>query len=221
MATLADAVRRWVALTVSNRAPAEEAARAAAALHALADGFDRHVPDPPPPTTHMAIDEERADEGPETLAERLAYDVVIGRYSPLALPLTLSFDPPRALGRGRFTLPYEGPPGCVHGAVLVASFDIVLTAANLIAGAGGPTVRLSAHYRRPTRLHDEVVLEGWVTRVEDRRIFSEGRLVQNGVVTVEAEGEFATIDRSRTMALADEQAGGRPPATEGTIRWAP
>lgn len=218
MADLSDAVRRWIALAVSNRAPAGEAAAAAAALHALADGFDRHVPDPPPPTTYLPEDEERGQDGPDVLAERLAYDFVIGRYSPLALPLTLSFEPPLAIARGRFTLPYEGPPGCVHGAVLAACFDIVLTGANLIAGAGGPTVRLSARYRRPTRLHDEVVLEGWVTRLEGRRIFSEGRLVQNGVVTVEAEGEFAAIDRRRTLALAGEQARERLPATEETTR---
>ena len=66
----------------------------------------------------------------------MPYDVVVGPFNPVALPVVLDFDPPKALGRAVFDVTYEGAPGCVHGAVLAATFDIILTAANAIVGAG-------------------------------------------------------------------------------------
>ncbi|OLT31142.1 hypothetical protein BJF79_09115 [Actinomadura sp. CNU-125] len=131
---LADAVRRLIAVCTSTTAPADTTLAAARELNAVADRLERHVPDPPHPMTMLlgpAIDAD--DESPD-LAARMPYDVVVGRHSPLALPLSVSFEPPKALLRGTFTRPYQGPPGCVHGAVLAASFDLVCAAANVIAG---------------------------------------------------------------------------------------
>ena len=202
MAELIDAVRRIIAAAVTNRAPAQATGLLAAELRAAAGRLEMHVPDPPPPLTVLTNVGGRGASG---LLDRMAFDVVVGRYNPLALPLELSFEPPRAVGRGRFPLPYEGPPGCVHGAVIAASFDIVLTAANVIADAAGPTVSLSLRYLRPTLLHDEAVFEAQVDRREGRRTFSSGRLVQNGLVTVEAEGQFAAIAHHRTQTLGSRQ----------------
>jgi len=200
MVRFAGVVRRLVELTVTNRAPAGEIERVAKELEAAADRLALHVPDDVPVITWMdaAGIEGRAPEG---MADRMAFDVVIGRCSPLALPVVLSFDPPRAIGRGTFTAPYEGPPGCIHGAVLAATFDIVLTAANILADAAGPTVSLTTRYRRPTLLYEEAVFEAWVDRREDGRTFTRGQLLQGGTMTVEAEGEFAAIDRRRVAEL--------------------
>jgi acyl-coenzyme A thioesterase PaaI-like protein len=212
MAELVDAVRRLIAATVTNRGPADTVRATAAEVRGLAERLEAHTPEPPPPLTVLMADGARGAGG---LVDRMAFDVVIGRYNPLALPLDVSFEPPRAVARGRFTLPYEGPPGCIHGAVIAASFDIVLTAANVIADAAGPTVHLSLRYLRPTLLHDEAVFEAWVDRREGRRTFSVGRLTQNGVVTVQAEGEFAVIPHRHTESLAQHQRS-RPPGGEGS-----
>ena len=125
----------------------------------------------------------------------MPYDVIVGKFNPIALPVVLDFEPPKALGRAVFGVTYEGAPGCVHGAILAATFDIILTAANAIAGATGPTVRLALHYKRPTLTDEEAVFEGWVTEVTDRRVYSKGRIVQGGIVTVEADGEFAVFNQ--------------------------
>ena len=106
----------------------------------------------------------------------------------------------------------------MHGAVLAAAFDIILTAANAIVGAVGPTVSLAVRYVRPTLTDEEAVFEGWVTEVTERRVFSKGRIVQGGVVTVEADGEFAIFNQDRVNRLASSRrrssdAGtGLPPA---------
>lgn len=140
--------------------------------------------------------------GDRTLGDLMPFDLIVGGFNPLALPVTLDFDPSKALGYATFDVGYEGAPGCVHGAALAATFDIILTAANAIAEATGPTVRLAFRYRRPTLIGEEAVFEAWVTEVTDRRVFSVGRIVQGGVVTVEAEGEFAVFDSAGVVRMA-------------------
>jgi acyl-CoA thioesterase FadM len=223
---LADAVRRLITLAVSNDAPADVTNDVAARLEAVAALLEPHekdfarfevLPDARPPMATESFD------GPPPLGTYMPFDPVVGVYNPLALPITLEFEPTKAIARGRFTRPYEGAPGCVHGAVLAAVFDIVLTAANALVDATGPTVRLAIRYRRPTLLAEEAVFEGWVTERTDRRVHSLGRIVQAGVVTVEAEGEFAIFDamdvakmaRKRKDAVAE--AGGDVPVVPGEV----
>jgi acyl-coenzyme A thioesterase PaaI-like protein len=197
---LADAVRRLIGLTVTSAAPPAELAAVAAELQRLGDRLAAAVPDHPP--THSMAGGV-GEPGLPAMARRMPFDVVVGRYSPLALPVVMSSEGRTAVGRGRFTLPYEGPPGCVHGAIIASTFDIVCTAANVLADAAGPTALLSLRYRRPTLLHDEVTFEAWVERTEGRRTHTRGRAVQNGVVTAEAEGVFIALDREMTRSLGE------------------
>jgi acyl-coenzyme A thioesterase PaaI-like protein len=192
MGALADTVRRLIDLTVTCDVPAGEAEVIAGELRASADRLSQHVPSTPHARYLAAPSPAGSD--PLTMHDSMPYDVVIGRYNPLALPLTLEAAPPGAVGRGRFTKPYGGGPGWVHGAVIAAAFDIVLTAANRLEGAAGPTIQLSIRYRRPTKLDEDCLLEAWVERRVGNRVVSKGRLRQADVVTVEAEGEFAVMD---------------------------
>ena len=150
------------------------------------------------------------------LGSSMPFDLIVGAFNPLALPVRLEFDPPKALGYATFDVGYEGAPGCVHGAALAATFDIILTAANAIAGATGPTVRLQLRYRRPTLVSEEAVFEGWVTEVTERRIFSQGRIVQGGEVTVEADGDFAVFNQGGV----DRMAAARRKAFDETVTGA-
>ena len=54
----------------------------------------------------------------------------------------------------------------------------------------------------PTLTNVEAVFEGWVTEVTDRRILSKGRIVEDGIVTVEADGEFAIFNKDRVNRMA-------------------
>jgi Thioesterase superfamily len=202
---LADVLRRLIRLSVSTAPSAAETARLTAELAVVADALEAHVPEHPLPR-FIAYDQESPPrEVP--IGGSMPYDVVVGPFNPLALPVVLDFEPPKALGRAVFDVAYEGAPGCVHGAVLAATFDIVLTGANAIEGATGPTVRLALRYLRPTLTSVEAVFEGWVTEVTDRRVYSQGRIVQDGIVTVEAEGEFAVFNnRERVNRMAASRA---------------
>lgn len=200
---VADELRRLIRLSVSTAPPPDETARLAAQLRTLADELEEHLPDHPLPRFVQPDDDGPPRHVP--LGGAMPYDVVVGPFNPIALPVELDFDPPRSLGRAVFDVTYEGAPGCVHGAILAATFDIVLTAANAIEGVVGPTVRLGFHYQRPTLTDEEAVFEGWVTEMTDRRIFSKGRILQGGVVTVEAEGEFAIFNREGVQRMADSR----------------
>jgi acyl-coenzyme A thioesterase PaaI-like protein len=202
---LADVLRRLIRLSVSTAPPAAETARLTALLAIVADELEAHVPDVPlprfiaPDTDHLPGDKD------VPLGGAMPYDVVVGPFNPVAPPVVLDFEPPKALGRVVFDVAYEGAPGCVHGAVLAATFDIVLTAANAIEGSVGPTVSLAFRFLRPTLTDVEAVFEGWVTDVTDRRIFSKGRIVQDGIVTVEADGEFAIFNQDRVNRMASSR----------------
>jgi Thioesterase superfamily len=216
---LADALRRLIRLSVSTAPPPAETARLTAQLTALADRLESHLPAEPLPRFIAPDEDGPANEIP--LGSAMPYDVVVGPFNPIALPVELDFDPPKAFGRAVFDVAYEGAPGCVHGAVLAAVFDIILTAANAIEGATGPTVRLALRYVRPTLTNEQAVFEGWVTEVTDRRILSKGRIVQDGIVTVEADGEFAIFNRDRVQGMARSRrafsAAGRKKARAGEV----
>ena len=207
---LADVLRRLIRLSVTAAPPAADTVRLTDQLAELADELEAHVPAEPLPRFIPPDEDGPPKDVP--LGGAMPYDVVVGPFNPIALPLVLDFEPPRALGRGVFDVTYEGAPGCVHGAVLVAAFDIILTAANAIEGTVGPTVSLAVRYLRPTLIGEEAVFEGWVTEVTDRRVFSKGRIVQGGVVTVEAEGQFAIFTQDRVNRLASSR---RRPADAG------
>lgn len=200
---LADAVRRLNELTCVHVADAAETASLAVAVEAVKARLAATVP-VPLPARYLHPDLLDAEE--RHPHDGSLFDFVIGLYNPLALPVEMEWgDDGRALGRARFTRPYEGPPGCVHGAVIAACFDQVMVLAMMATGKGGPTVHLSYDFKRPTPLDRQVVFEAWADRVEGRKIFVEGRLLDGEHVCVTARGVFVDLDRQ-----AIEQLGRRP-----------
>lgn len=199
-AALADAVRRLIGLCTATTAPEEVTIAAARRVEAIADELARHVPDPLPSST--ALHPEGGD-----LAARMPFDVVVGRQNPLAPPLSVRFEPPRAVLTGVFGRAYEGPPGCVHGGAIASAFDMVLAAATVMAGTSGPTARLEISYRRPTMLNVPCEFEGRVERRDGRTVRTVGRLTQHGRVTVEATGAFVLLGQDQIARMADRAAG--------------
>jgi acyl-coenzyme A thioesterase PaaI-like protein len=200
MHDLSEAVRRLIALTVTTGSGPEVLREVTAGLEELSDRLATDVPEKRFPRfvgreTQVAVSDMAG------VVREMPFDVVVGRCNPLALPVVLETDPPGARARATYTIAYEGAPGCVHGAAIASAFDLVLTAANLVAGAAGPTVRLALRFRRPTLLGVECLFEAEVRSRTEKRVFTEGRLLQNGKVAVEAEGEFAVLDLEQIATL--------------------
>ncbi len=193
---MADAVRRLVRITVNNTGDAAWTADAAQRIAAIADALEPAVPTVPP-SRYGGL---RQPEGPHDF---FPYDVMLGIYNPIALPIEMEWQPPLAIGHAIFDTPYEGPPGCVHGAVLAAAFDQVINIANIHSGSAGPTRTLSLEYKKVTPLGVPLVFEGWVERVDGRKITSRARVLHAGEVTVEAHGLFIWVDHARVMKLSE------------------
>jgi acyl-coenzyme A thioesterase PaaI-like protein len=198
---LADVVRRLVDLTVTNTANGPDTVAITEELAEIADRLEAHVPDPIVPRLYTG-------GGPEVGYDNMPYDPVTGAYNPLAIPLELGVEDGRAVGNVTFTTPYEGPPGCVHGAVLAGAFDMVLTQANLLADAAGPTMELTIRFRKPTLLHTPTRFEAWVAERNGRVTTAAGHATQGDTVTVEAIGKFIALDRKDIIKLARRAGGG-------------
>ncbi len=195
--SLADGVRRLIRFVTTHVASREDTEQAAREVHALADSLESHVPDAPPGRYDIAGQ-------PSAPHDFFPYDPVLGHYNPLALPVEMEWHPPKAVGKATFDTPYEGPPGCVHGAILAAVFDQALNTANLQEGCPGPTASLTLEYRRPTPLHRELVFEAWVDSREGNKVRTHGHVLCDDEVCVEAKGLFIAIDFARIQSLRGE-----------------
>jgi len=188
------AVRELVAVTVSALAPPDALAHATAAVrHAIAT-LRAHVPDAHPARyPHL--------ESIGNASDLMPFDPVMGRLSPLAPPLRFVLEDGRATADVRFSIAYEGPPGCVHGGVIAACFDQVLNVANLTAGVPGLTASLEVRYRKPTPLYADVRFEADAPEVDGRQVRTVGRLRGGDVVFADATGTFVMVPLERVMAL--------------------
>ncbi len=182
-------MRRIIDATVRNAAPVADTAAFASRLNALADELDEFVP-AVAATKYGAWDAATNDPH-----DHFQFDPMLGLYNPLALPVRMSWVPPKAIGHAHFPSAYEGPPGCVHGGVIAAVFDQVFNVANLKTGVAGPTGNLSIDYRTPTPIMNDIVFEAWVDRIDGRKVFAAGRLLHGEVVTAEAAGLFIRMNR--------------------------
>jgi hypothetical protein len=198
---LADAVRRLMATVVTSVASPDVLEEAARRTGEIAAMLGRHVPVPDAVPTARYADDAVQPGHAGTMASAMPFDMIMGSCNPVAPPITIEFEPDKAVGRALFGPQYEGAPGCVHGAALAGAFDIMLTAANFMANAAGPTVELTIRYRKPTLIAEAAVFETWVTGQQGRRVYSQGRLIQGDVVTVEAVGEFVDIGRTRIESM--------------------
>ena len=199
---VADAVRSLIHRMVATAAPADVFADIADELRAVAARLEDH------PRQHLfsGPNESALGDAAEMAGDyEGAFDLspLMGRANPLAPPLRLEVTDDRIVGTATFDSAYEGPPGCVHGGLVAAAFDEVLGLAQMHAGQPGMTARLVVNYRSPTPLHQELRLEGRVTRVEGRKTFCTGEIHVGDRLCAEAEALFVALDPARFAAMLE------------------
>ncbi|MEM7409566.1 MAG: PaaI family thioesterase [Myxococcota bacterium] len=192
---LADAMRLVIERLVSSDAPEAELSRAADALEQYADNLATH-----PRLKYVHGYAESANAG-DTSAF-FDRSPMIGLANPLAPPVRLGrTGDTTAEGRVTFGSAYEGPPGHVHGGYVAAAFDEVLGFVQSLSGRPGMTGTLTVRYRKPTPLHTELRFEAEYLRAEGRKLFTEARVLADGVLCAEAEGIFVSMERERFAVL--------------------
>ena len=193
---LAAAMRLVIERLVPSNAPVDE-------LRAAADGLERYAE---ALTAHPRLLRVHGHPESATAGDVGAFfdqSPLIGLANPLAPPITISRSGQKtALASVTFGSAYEGPPGAVHGGFVAAAFDEVLGYVQSLSGAPGMTGTLKVRYIRPTPLHQELLFEAEITGVEGRKIFTEGRVRADEVLTAEAQGIFISIDPAKMAELA-------------------
>lgn len=183
---LATSLRGLVERSVALDAPDDLLAQASDEIDALSARLDPYTGKRPLPAWSRSV----PSDDPNAF---LPWSPVIGRLNPLAPPVELALRDGVVHGRVRFGTPYEGPPGCVHGAVVAAAFDQLLAIVNVANGQPAMTGTLTVRYRRPTPLHTELRFEAHMDRVEGRKVFAVSTLHAGDELVAEAEGIFIRI----------------------------
>ncbi|MDJ0786749.1 MAG: PaaI family thioesterase [Myxococcota bacterium] len=194
---LAEAMRLVIERLSLSDAPEEELAGAAERLEQYAEHLGSH----PLRRRYVGYAESSLAEDPEpgsADSEALGgghfdFSPFIGRSNPLSPPITLFEDGDHVRGSAVFGSAYEGPPGHVHGGYVAGAFDEVLGYVQSLSSSPGMTGRLTVHYRKPTPLHEELLFDSWVERVEGRKIFTKATLHAGDTLCAEAEGLFISI----------------------------
>lgn len=125
---------------------------------------------------------------------------LVGPLNPLAPPIAIAFDGTAdamsVTGHVTFGAAYEGPPGCVHGGFIAASFDEVLGIAQGMSGRPGMTARLTIQYRSPTPLGQALRFVGGIDHIDGRKIVTKGelRVAADDRLCAEAEGLFISMN---------------------------
>jgi acyl-coenzyme A thioesterase PaaI-like protein len=191
---LADALRVAIECLMDTHAPEEALADAAAQAEALA-------------ILLQSQPRGRTVEGWAEVANAgdtfgfFDFSPVFGRANPLAPPLRMGVAEDEVRGAVRWGAAYEGPPGCVHGGHIAAAFDEVLGMTQSLSGAPGMTGILTIKYRSPTPLHTDLDFAARVSRIDGRKIYTEGTLKNGEVVCAEAEALFISVDFAKFEAM--------------------
>ena len=121
---------------------------------------------------------------------RYGFGPVVGAHNPVFPEPRCEHVDGTTRGTVTFPLPFEGPPGCVHGGFVALFFDQVLGQHNMAVDASGMTGRLGIEYRRPTPLGRRLSFEVEGGRVDPRKTVTRGRLLDGDEVLALAEGVF-------------------------------
>lgn len=190
-AAVAAARRVIAALLHAGSKSAAEMGEVAQRLDAIAEHLEEHAP-----ARHDRLVDMWAGEGVTR------HDPVAGPENAIAPPLHLSGMPDGSVsGRVTLGMPYQGPPGCVHGGVSALLLDHALGVANHWGpGPSGMTGTLTLRYRRTTPLFEELVITARQESHDGRKIRTTGQIATaDGEVCVSAEAIFIAkfVDRPR------------------------
>ncbi len=101
----------------------------------------------------------------------------------------------RVSGVVRFRRFHLGRNGAAHGGCIAQLFDSVLgyTAFRLTEGPQQRTAFLHVNYRKIVPIETELQVDAGIERVEGRKIFIEGRLLDGDTVLADAEALFVKL----------------------------
>ena len=184
---LAQQTRQLIDFCVQNNAPTDVLEAATQKLREinqlLQPHHNQHSGEPRPfRNFNFAL----AQSNPQDI---LPYSPVTGEMNPIAPPVAVRFD--KDAGKLIATVTcgqaYEGPPNCIHGAVIAGIYDQILAMASACCEMAGPTAYLNTTFKRPTPLHSELTFTAWIDKTDGRKVTIKGQCELDGHILSEAE----------------------------------
>lgn len=188
---LADSLRKLMTTMSRIDRPSDELERARAEIEIIRERLESVACKGDKPKLGPAD-----GRNPERHRPYYAGNLETWHYNPINPPTEVEIIEGRVRGQVQFDLPWEGPPGCVHGGVVAMFFDQLLGHANTVHGVGAMTAHLEVDYRRPTPLFTKLSFEAAVESVEGRKCTTRGTLRAGDEVCAEASGLFIVMDFS-------------------------
>ena len=114
---------------------------------------------------------------------------VSGVLNPIAPPISMRMD-----GRSgvrtttRLGLPYQGPPGRVHGGWVATLLDHLMGFAAGTVAQWIFTRSLTVDYDHAVPLFEQLELSAWVEEIDGRKIWVRGQIEAGGKVVAQARG---------------------------------
>ncbi|HTW22890.1 MAG TPA: PaaI family thioesterase [Candidatus Baltobacteraceae bacterium] len=118
----------------------------------------------------------------------------------------------RIKGLFRLSAAYQGATGFVHGGIIATLLDEVMAKVSRFNGEHAVTAELTVEYKRPVPVDEDIVVEGWETKVSERHRFRESEIRDaSGVVLARGRARFTVIDpeKFRGTSVAAAQSGTR------------
>ena len=117
------------------------------------------------------------------------------RGNIMQVPVDLGVVGGRVAGTARFRRFHLGRNGAVHGGALALLFDSLLgyTAFKLSESPRQRTAFLHVDYRKIVPVEKELRVDSGIDRIDGRKIFLTGRLLDGDAVLCEAEALFLTL----------------------------
>lgn len=141
-------------------------------------------------TTSLASDTPGFAWNEEDLSAVMPYSPVSGRHNPIAPPMRMWRDGDEVRGEATFSATYAGPPDSVHGGIISAVFDELLSMGNVVRGTAGYTGTLTVRYHRKTPLNTPIELWAANEKIDGRKLQCRAEMRVDGQVTASAEGLF-------------------------------
>ncbi len=113
---------------------------------------------------------------------------LIGAASPVGFPMELEAKDGKIIGNATIPIAFQGPPLRVHGGIVAAVFDILLSRTQLLCNFLGFTADLRISYQGAVPLDTCLRLEAEVVSVDDRKLINTGTISADGKVCARAEG---------------------------------
>ena len=88
---------------------------------------------------------------------------------------------------------FQGGPGLVHGGILSAALDDLMGYACVVHDRSCVTAKLEINYIQPVPVEKEFLLEAWVTKIEDKKLYLESSISSDNEVHIEGSGLFIDL----------------------------